>query len=161
MKFANIIHNGLSIGRGKRIINLGDSFEILAIDQIYEKMGIAREDIVYINFYEMKDYDGEYVVLPINFQLELELFGKNMLQISDRIIPVFLGLSLPDINLKEEHIQYLKKYQPIGCRDERTMRTLRERGCDAYIGGCIVATLDRPKIKREDSKVFSSVHQRE
>lgn len=155
MKYANIIHNGLSVKDGKRIINLGDSFEILAIDQLYQKMGIDLNDVVYIDFYNLSNYDGDYVILPINFQIELELFQIDMLKFSPKIIPVFLGLSLPNIELKNHHIEFLRKYQPIGCRDERTMIALRECGCDAYIGGCIVATLEPPdKFVKKEKKVF-------
>lgn len=141
MKFGNLIHNGLAKGAGKRIINLGDSFEILAIEQLYKKMGISKHNIIDIDIYSLGQYDGDYLILPINFNIVPSLFGIDILKVSDKIIPVFLGLSLAQTSLTPELEHFFKCYEPIGCRDERTMILLRKHGIISYMSGCLVSTL--------------------
>ena len=134
MKYANLKHNGLARGKEKRIVNIGDAFEIISIDQIYERMGILSEDIVYIDLYELDSYDGEEVVLPINFLLFPQMMGKDFLNFSKKITPVFLGVSFAQTELTRNQVDYLKQWEPIGCRDERTKNVLLKQGIDAYIG---------------------------
>ena len=56
MKFANISmqRSGLN--------NLGDNMQLLAIDNLYNYMGIDRNEIVRIDFYDLNTYSGEYVL---------------------------------------------------------------------------------------------------
>ena len=154
MKYANLKHNGLARGKEKRIVNIGDAFEIISIDQIYERMGILSEDIVYIDLYELDSYDGEEVVLPINFLLFPQMMGKDFLNFSKKITPVFLGVSFAQTELTRNQVDYLKQWEPIGCRDERTKNVLLKQGIDAYIGGCMVATIEcEIDNEKEKSKV--------
>ena len=48
--------------------------------------------------------------------------------------------------LSEKGIAYLKKHQPIGCRDQYTADTLNAKGIDAYFSGCLTLTLDSYKV---------------
>ena len=64
---------------------------------------------------------------------------------SDRIIPVFLGLTMAKDTLSKEEVNYLKKYEPIGCRDERTLNTMRKYGIISYLHGCITVTFPKRK----------------
>ncbi len=46
--------------------------------------------------------------------------------------------------------EYLKKYEPIGCRDYYTQARLEERGIENYFSGCVTLTLPhRPRVKPE------------
>ncbi len=143
MKYAIRIHEGQAKENEKdkkRIINIGDLFMCLAIKKIYDKMGVPEEDIIKIQTYDFTDYEGEYVVLPMNFY-------ENNLKISSRILPVFLALSIEwEQEWTEKEINMLRRFSPIGCRDERTMRELHERGIDAYFNGCLVGIFPRRKI---------------
>ena len=48
-------------------------------------------------------------------------------------------------------IEYLKRHQPIGCRDRNTAATLSELGIKAYFSGCLTTTLDiNYKAKEKD-----------
>src|SRR5690606_7942285 len=49
--------------------------------------------------------------------------------------------------LSEKGIEYLKKHEPIGCRDQFTADTLNEKGIKAYFTGCLTLTLDSYKVK--------------
>lgn len=145
MKYANLKHNGLAYYKENRIVNLGDAFEIISIDQIYKGMGIPEEEIVYIDLYQLDSYDGEEVILPINFMLFPYAMGKNMLQLSDKITPIFLGVTFTDTNLSKVQLDMLKRWEPIGCRDERTRDLLRKNDIQAYIGGCLASTIEYEK----------------
>lgn len=47
MKYANYIYNP------KSIVNIGDYVQIFAIDYIYDKMGINKDDIIYFALEEL------------------------------------------------------------------------------------------------------------
>lgn len=58
------------------------------------------------------------------------------------IDPIFHGFCVGrDEVLKYRWPDYLRGHQPIGCRDERSVSLLRERGIDAYWSGCITLFL--------------------
>ena len=63
MKFANII-----MTREGRC-TIGDDIQLLAIENLYNYMGIDYKEVVRIPFNQLSTYDGEYVVLPISFPL--------------------------------------------------------------------------------------------
>lgn len=133
-----------------RLISLGDIFECLAVRNIYNQMGIANEELMSCNQYDLEDYNGEYIVLPIN------IYSLNV-NYSRRVLPCFLGLTIGGIqNISERNINMLRRFQPIGCRDERTMRKLIEDyGIDAYLQGCLVATFpERKQNLSSQKKVF-------
>lgn len=47
--------------------------------------------------------------------------------------------------------EYLKKYEPIGCRDSYTKGVLQENGIEAYFSGCMTLTLNRfENVEKED-----------
>lgn len=137
MRYANIVFDGNRRGS----YNLGDDLQLVAINHLYKRMGISQEEIVRIPFSELGNYDGEYVILPISFPLYGYRKNMQITQFSDRIIPVFLGLSIMVDTLSKEEISYLKRWEPIGTRDYYTMNVLRNNGIEAYVNGCITLTL--------------------
>ena len=141
MKFANIV-----MTRQGRF-TIGDDVQLLAIENLYRYMGINYDDVVRIPFNQLSTYDGEYVVLPISFPLYAYSHDDKITQYSERIIPVFLGMALLVDHLDDAEVEYLKKFQPIGCRDQYTMETLRKYNILCYLNGCMTATF--PKRERE------------
>lgn len=137
MKYANYKFHARGVN------NLGDNMQLIAIDYIYDCMGIPEKDIIYIDKNDLSVYNGEYVILPVTMPLvdytENGICGR----FSDKIIPVFLGLTLVKDRLLPQEIEYYHRFEPIGCRDERTMSTLRKHGIQAYLHGCITAALPR------------------
>ncbi|MCM1251851.1 MAG: polysaccharide pyruvyl transferase family protein [Clostridium sp.] len=137
MKYGRIIHLGTIDGidtSTKRLINLGDIWETMALDNCLKRLGIKENDIIECPHYGVENYAGEYIVTPIN----LHTYTLNY---SNRILPVFIGLSFNgqhELNDKEEKV--LQRFSPVGCRDERTLRMLLDKGIDAYLNGCMVAT---------------------
>lgn len=149
MKFANYKFYA------KGINNLGDNMQLIAIDSIYETMGIPKEDIIYIDKNQLNTYKGEYVILPVTMPLVDYTEGGICERFSDHIIPVFLGLTLVTDSLLQQEVDYYRRFEPIGCRDERTMNTLRKYGIQAYLHGCITATLPRRSVEdKKFNKVF-------
>lgn len=140
MKFAN-----LALDSDKKMENIGDWVQIFAIENLFEYMNIKKNEIVHIKISELSTYDGEYVILPINYPL----YGYYHL--SYKIIPVFLGISV----MSESVIEGLRmrNFQPIGCRDYHTLQEMHKAGLEAYYGGCLTITF--PKREKESvNKVF-------
>jgi hypothetical protein len=137
MKFANYSFHARGVN------DLGDNMQIIAIDEIYKKMGVDLGDVIYIDNQDLATYKGEYVILPIT--MPLVDYRQNGIagRFSPKIVPVFLGLTMVKDTLMPEEVTYYNKYSPIGCRDERTLNTLRKYGIDAYLHGCITVTLPR------------------
>lgn len=135
---------------GRESNSIGDQMQIIALDYIYAQMGLPKCEIVYIDKNVLRDYDGEPVILPIAFPL-YEYSEKGMQTcFSDKIKPIFLGITLIVDELSIEEIAYYKKYEPIGCRDERVYQLFLKHGIDCYLNGCITAVL--PKRRTEDAK---------
>ena len=52
---------------------------------------------------------------------------------------------------------YLRAYQPIGCRDYFTMGQLQKRGIEAYFSGCVTLTLPKMPKKKVDKEYICVV----
>lgn len=148
MKFANYSF------KARQENNLGDNLQTIAIDYLYQKMEIDSSQIVYINTQDLDTYCGEYVVLPVSMPLVDYREGGISKRFSNHILPVFLGYTTVKDTLSEQEVQYLKNYQPIGCRDERTLNTLRRYQIVSYLHGCITATLPLRQVTSSQHKVF-------
>lgn len=148
MRFANYKFSA------RKVNNLGDNLQIIAIDNIYKQMGIDLNDVVYIDMRDLSTYNDEYVVLPISFPLVDYIEGGIAKRFSSHIIPVFLGFTMVKQTLTIEEINYLKRFEPIGCRDEYTLLTMRKYGIDSYLNGCITITLPKRRKPYNANKVF-------
>lgn len=51
-------------------------------------------------------------------------------------------------------IDYLRRWQPIGCRDRGTMQLLASHGVETYYSRCLTLTLPRREREPEDGQVF-------
>lgn len=68
---------------------------------------------------------------------------KGNRKISDRLIPIYLSLHISNKkDLDPITINNFKKYQPIGCRDTYTLKTLQKLGIKSYFSSCLTSTLD-------------------
>lgn len=139
----------------EKIWNVGDYIQILAIENLYKEMGINTCDIVRIRMQELKSYKGEKLLLPIN----LIMYGDNFFEgadmtISEDIVPVFLGVRFFHYYFSEKTKQYLKKFGPIGCRDESVLKKMQELDIPAYLGGCLTITLPKRKKEPQEKKVY-------
>lgn len=154
MKFANIRMQRAGLN------NLGDNLQTIAIDNLYKYMGIPSEDIIKIDYYDLDTYQGDYVILPINYPFYGYKENMKITMFSDYIIPVFLGVSFIDAEMNKEEQEYMKRYEPIGCRDEYTMQALRKQGIAAYLNGCMTITLPKRNSNGGGKVFFVDVHEK-
>lgn len=148
MKYGIITYKKTVRPGGIKWTNLGDPIQSYAMVKIYEEMGIAESDLVKVNRYSSKSYNGDYVILPFNcYNMIFDQYRhNNTLPVSDRIIPVFVSFHLHSRELDSALLSQLKTYEPIGCRDEETMNMLRSHNIRAYLSGCVTATLPNRKV---------------
>jgi lipopolysaccharide biosynthesis glycosyltransferase len=60
----------------------------------------------------------------------------------ESIRPIFISFHVNNREmLSDKAIDYLRKYQPIGCRDWTTVYLLREKGVQAFFSGCVTTTI--------------------
>jgi hypothetical protein len=130
------------------LFNIGDYIQSLAAKRFLPKID------AYINREEMASYQGESVKLILNGWFTHNV--QNWVP-SNKILPLFISFhinssSAPFI-LNSNGLAYLKKYQPIGCRDHFTVNLLKTTGIEAYYSGCLTTTLDHyavPDNERTD-----------
>ncbi len=145
----------------QHIINLGNYVQWLAIEQLYLYIGISESDIVRLSSEELRTYKGEQMILPINyimFDTDMCVYTTKdrRFAFSDCITPVFLGFSVKNgyWEWTEERIEYFKKYEPIGCRDYLTWKTMVDLGINAYMAGCITWTLPLHKGRKQGRTTY-------
>lgn len=160
MKFANLYWENTETKSGTKLVNIGNNLQFMAIDYVYKELSVDRGDIVYLRMDELHTYHGEYLILPIGWSLfDLNYMQDGRLSISPRIIPVFLSVTIETAAFQEDwfneyNIAYLKRFEPIGCRDEYTLQVLRRYGIEAYLSGCLTLTFPRRTPTGKPEKVF-------
>lgn len=118
-------------------INIGDYIQALASSQFYPKIdGFLDRDE------DLKDYEDEECKMIMNGWY---MHNPTNWPPSDKIHPLFVAFHLNPLAQKEltnkESISYLRRHQPIGCRDRHTATLLKSLGVDAYFSGCMTLTL--------------------
>lgn len=142
MKYANLITNGHGIK------NYGDDIQVHAIKLLYEYMGIDYQDVIRITINDLFTYDGkDYLIVPINLP-----FLGSYPKLSPKVIPVYLGISI--LNSSVVDSLKWKEFEPIGCRDQHTLKVARECGIRAYLNGCMTITLPKLTSRPNADKVY-------
>jgi len=60
----------------------------------------------------------------------------------ENIRPIFVSFHINEVSMLDAAaIEYLRRYQPIGCRDWNTVYRLLNRGVDAFFSGCLTTTV--------------------
>lgn len=155
MKFGIISYKKSVRPGGTKWTNLGDPIQSYAMMKIYEEMGIPESELVKVNRNSSKLYNGDYVILPYNcYNMIFDRSRHNALPVSDKIIPVFISFHLHSRKLDSELLQQLKTYEPIGCRDEETLKVLRNHNIRAYLSGCVTATLPKREKTPQNGKNY-------
>ncbi len=121
------------------IINIGDYIQALASSQYYPTIDrfIDRDE-------ELKSYHDDPIKVIMNGWY---MHHPHNWPPSNKIIPLFVAFhintSAQKNLLSPESIEYLKKHEPIGCRDLHTLNLLKEHGVDAYFSACMTLTLGK------------------
>lgn len=131
----------LTYQEGKEKYNVGDYVQSLAARQYLPKVD------EFMNREKLADYKGDDIQLIMNGWFTHN--HSNWVP-SEPINPLFVSFHVNStaapFMLSEKGISYLKKHEPIGCRDKFTVKILQEKGIDAYFSGCLTLTLDNYKV---------------
>lgn len=125
--------------------NLGDEIQTLAAVRLMGEVDgyISRESLNEADFSGIVSLNGFFM-------------GSNNWPPHESITPVFYSFHLhkqyEKIICSPEGIKYLKKHQPIGCRDVGTMDILKKYDVDAYYSGCLTLTLPVRQIDSHEPK---------
>ena len=131
----------LKYDENKRFFNVGDNIQSLAAKQF-----LPHTDVL-LNREKLAGYKGDETKLIMNGWFTHNI--HNWVPSND-INPFFVSFHMNNtaapFMLSEKGIAYLKKHEPIGCRDQFTADTLITKGIDAYFSGCLTLTLDTYKV---------------
>jgi len=121
--------------------NLGDYVQSIAARGFLPKID------TYLSREELDTYSDDKIKMILNGWF---MHQPNHWPPSENINPLFVSFhineSVVNILTSEESINYLKKHEPIGCRDMYTRDVLNGKGVDAYFSGCLTLTLDKEKF---------------
>lgn len=141
----------MTYAEGDRWFNIGDYVQSLAAKQFLPQVDS------YVNRECLGQYTGELSKVILNgwFTHRPETWVP-----SESIDPLFVSFhvnsSAAERMLSPQGIAYLKKHEPIGCRDNYTVRLLEGKGIKAYFTGCLTLTLDSYANRQngDDGKVY-------
>jgi len=125
----------------QKYFNVGDNIQSLAAKQFLPQVD------AYVDRENMANYSDVPVKLIMNgwFIHNTQNWIPN-----DKISPLFVSFHMNNtaapFMLTPEGINYLKKHEPIGCRDQFTADLLMEKGIEAHFTGCLTLTLDSYKV---------------
>lgn len=141
----------LTYDENKRFFNVGDNIQSLAAKQFLPQVD------AYVNREKLAEYRGPKLKLIMNGWFTHNI--QNWVP-SENIIPLFVSFHMNNtaapFMLSDKGIAYLKKHEPIGCRDQFTVDTLKAKGIDAYFTGCLTLTLDSYKV--DDSERGDNIY---
>ncbi|WP_408047629.1 polysaccharide pyruvyl transferase family protein [Tenacibaculum crassostreae] len=141
----------LKYEENKKFFNVGDNIQSLAAKQFLPKVD------EYVSREKMADYRGSKIKMILNGWFTHNV--HNWIP-SEKIDPLFVSFHINNTAapymLDEKGVEYLKKHEPIGCRDQFTAETLQEKGIEAYFTGCLTLTLDTYKV--DDSQRTDEVY---
>lgn len=144
-----LIREGLG-GGGK---NIGDYIQSIAQRQFIRDKETCYVDIEYLSDFESKQTVN--VIMNGWFTWDCSKFLPPTC-----INPLFVSFHLTPPQEKNffttEIIAYLKKYQPIGARDMKTMEMMRAHCIESYFSGCLTMTLG--KEYRQDAPHTGEVY---
>ena len=152
MKIAKFSNNiSTEYNRRTGMINMGDSIISLAIENVLDIVGADKKEAIEIPLYGNHNVSEE-CLLPVcgHFGRQYDMDFLN----HPKLHPIFLGFGIKDEFLMESEIKYLRRYEPILCRDEFTKEVLKKYGIEAYLFGCITLLLPERGEGTQANKIF-------
>lgn len=155
MKYARLVYGNNKLRMAsQQFKNVGDYIQTFAIDKIYERLHIKKEDVCTIDRNRLRDYHGEQVRLPMQGHFE-NFKGSEVFPLSNEIKPLFVGYSsITKSHYTQECIKAYQENGPVCCRDEGTWKLMKWAGVDAYLTGCLTITFPEREKEPENGKVF-------
>jgi len=116
--------------------NIGDYMQSLAASKFFDKIDC---------YIERENVNTFYSDVPVRTIMNAWWMWSANWPPSDSIIPLFVSVHVsPEASkwmLDDRSIAYLKRHEPIGCRDLNTMKMMQNKGIDSYFSGCLTLTL--------------------
>jgi hypothetical protein len=132
--------------------NVGDYIQSLAAARF-----LPRID-TYINREKLNRYTGPPVKLIMNGWF---MHNPSNWPPSEKIEPLLtsfhLNCQVKDSVLTKEGISWIKKHEPVGCRDEYTLDLMKASGIECYLSGCLTTTFENTYNYRTNDIYFSDV----
>lgn len=131
-------------------INIGDYIQALAAAQFFPNLhGFVHRE-------RLNQYNDDLCAVIMNGWFMD--YPQNWPP-TDKINPLFVAFHISTYTrgkmLSPEGISYLKKYEPIGCRDYYTCNCLAKEGVKSYFSGCMTLTLgEKYHNPIKDNKVY-------
>ena len=129
--------------------NVGDYIQSLAARQFLPRVDqyICREELHEYDGPDMKVImNGHFMRYPANWPP------------SPGIIPLFVSFHInirrAEGMLTDKGVAYLKRYEPIGCRDLSTLQLLQDKGIQSYFSSCLTLTLGNRYRHRSAEDIF-------
>lgn len=133
------------------MINIGDYIQGLASAQFLPTIdGFVQRE-------ELNRYDDDETKIIMNGWF---MHNPDNWPPSEKINPFFISFHINVLAqnklLENNSINYIKKYEPIGCRDFNTVNLLKSKGVNAYFSGCMTLTLGYKykNVLKEDKIYF-------
>lgn len=124
--------------------NLGDYIQTLAQIEALKKFNITSD--IFVDRENLSNYDKD----PINLVMSgWYMHNHCHFPPSKKINPIFISVHINKEILIKRHHSYLKRYQPIGCRDSNTRNWLKKHGIKAYLSKCLTLIFDCYDGKRK------------
>ena len=128
--------------------NLGDFIQSEAVKQYFKNQIIQELDRDQLHIYKGPKVfvfmNGWFMEKPSNWPP------------SNNINPFFVSFHLNPTSkkrmLSKTGVKYLKKYQPIGCRDTYTQKILSNYGIESYFSACLTLTLKRDNFVPKNTR---------
>jgi hypothetical protein len=131
--------------------NLGDAIQTLAGSRFLPHVD---------NFIDRDDLQN-YADIPRTFYIGNGWYSNDIscFPPPNNLLPFYIGFHWsPMFPASTAVFAHLKKYEPIGARDDYTLIWLRQHGVDSYLSGCITLTLERPNLPRTDEILLVDVY---
>ena len=128
--------------------NLGDFIQSIATAK-----WIMPKKPLTLNRDQLNNYHGPQVKLIMNGWF---MEKPSNWPPSNNINPFFVSFHLNPTSkkrmLSKTGVKYLKKHQPIGCRDTYTQKILSNCGIDSYFSACLTLTLKRDNFVPKNTR---------
>lgn len=130
------------------VLNVGDYIQSIA----------ARQFLPKVDFYLERELLDQEVPEECKCIMNGWFMHGNHWPPNPLIKPLFVAFHINSeaekLLLSRASLDYLKNHEPIGCRDKRTERLLKERGIDAYFSACLTLTLGKTYQHTEGNEVL-------
>lgn len=143
--FAGFEYRGLN--------NLGDNIQSIATERLLPEKIVRRFDRDTLSY----AHPSEPMKIVMNGWFSHR--PQTCLPLEPNLEPVFWGFHITDYNdswayfSRKEVIAYLKRYEPIGCRDPYTADRLSQLGVETFVSYCLTLTLPKRDCQVEEGKV--------